>query len=373
MVREQVALRGVSKVFPNGVEAVSGVDLAVEDGEFFTVVGPSGSGKSTLLRLIAGLEEPTAGSIRVGGRDVTGLPPRERDVAMAFQAPALYPHLSVFENLAFGLRARRVGRAAVRERVLAVATSLGLETLLRRRPQTLSGGQRQRVALGRAVARRPAVCLFDEPLSSLDGPLRAAVRDKLTALHRRTGATFLYVTHDQAEALALSDRLAVMDRGRIVQAGAPREVYERPASRFVGAFLGDPPMRVLPCQVDPSQGSDLRVILEGVADVPPVPIRTLTGKQSGLVELGLRPEHVAVAEPAAARDPGLTWLPGTFQVVSGVFQGHGSVVTVALGPHALDARLPARAEVRPGASVAVGLDLGRASWFDPESGKALGL
>jgi ABC-type sugar transport system ATPase subunit len=375
MAADQVELRGVSKVYPNGVEAVSGVDLTVREGEFFTVVGPSGSGKSTLLRLVAGLEEPTAGSVWVAGRDVTGLAPRDRDVAMVFQNPALYPHLSVFDNLAFGLRARGVARDQVRERVGSVAASLDLSGLLRRRPQTLSGGQKQRVALGRAVARRPLAFLLDEPLSSLDGPLRAAVRDELVGLHQRTAATILHVTHDQAEALAVSDRLALMERGRVVQVGPPREVYERPATRFVGGFLGSPPMNVIPCRVARTDGASAVVALTGVDETTPLRVEPFpSGSRAlreGAADLGLRPEDVAIAGPADAKAPGVTWLPGTFEVAGVEYLGHEAIASIILGPHRLLVRVPPTFGARPGGSVAVGLDLGRASWFDPETGLAL--
>lgn len=332
-----IGLKGVAKVFPNGVAAVAGIDLAVGGGELLAVVGPSGSGKSTLLRLIAGLEEPTAGSVWIDGRDVTPLPPRDRDVALAFQEPALYPYLTVFDNLAFGVRARRLPEAEVRARVREVAATLELSDVLGRRPATLSGGQRRRVALGRAVARRPRAFLFDEPLTGLDAPLRAAIRADLLDLHRRTGAPMILVTHDQSEALAVGDRVAVMESGRVVQLGAPREVYEHPATTFVAGFVGSPPMSLLTPRTDGA----------------------LPGR------LGYRAEHVAIARDDEPRDPALCWLPGTYEVVLVEFLGYGSIATVKIGAdERLRARLPADRGAQPGERVAIGLDDRRATHFD---------
>ena len=363
-----IELSGLRKVYPNGVEAVAGIDLRVESGSFFTVVGPSGSGKSTLLRMIAGLEAATTGSIRFQGRDVSALPPRSRSVGMVFQNPALYPHLSVFGNLGFGLRARGAGRAEVRSRVSEVAAALGLNGLLRRRPATLSGGQKQRVALGRALARRPDVFLLDEPLSSLDGPLRAALRDELRQAHRQSGSTFLLVTHDQAEALVLGDRIGVMERGRLVQVGTPREVYDRPASRFVGEFLGSPPMSIVPCEI----ADGPCIIPAGLAPARAVrvPAGRLPDDRSRRVDLGLRPEHVAAVAGDGALDPAFVRLPGEVAVRQVEFLGHETVAAVELGSQLVTLRLAPGSTVQPGDRMAIGLDLRRASWFDPETGAA---
>jgi putrescine transport system ATP-binding protein len=247
----EVTLEQIGKTYPGGVEAVRGVNLRVADGELVVLVGPSGSGKTTLLRLIAGLETPTTGVLRIGDHVVNDVPPHRRDVAMVFQRPALYPHLSVWANLGFSLKLRRgvfwrrwLGRRRQKEdekaeeRILAVAGQLGLENVLERRPATLSGGQQQRVALGRALVRRPAVFLLDEPLSNLDARLRLDMRRELHLLHRRLRATMIYVTHDQDEAMALATRIAVMDRGQVAQVGTPGEIYEFPRSRFVADFVG---------------------------------------------------------------------------------------------------------------------------------------
>src|SRR5437867_9401822 len=241
-----VQLLGVSETYPNGHVAAKGLDLEIRDGEFMVLVGPSGCGKSTALRMIAGLETPTAGRVLIGELDVTGLPPQERDIAMVFQSYALYPHMTVRENLAFGLRMRGATPATIAERVDSVAQALGLEQVLSRKPSQLSGGQRQRVALGRAMVRDPQVFLFDEPLSNLDAKLRVETRAELARLHRRLKATIVYVTHDQEEALTLGGRVTVMRDGIVEQVGPPMEVYRRPASIFVAGFGRSPSTYVIP-------------------------------------------------------------------------------------------------------------------------------
>jgi ABC-type sugar transport system ATPase subunit len=242
-------LDAVAKTYPNGHVAIRHVDLGIEEGEFVVLVGPSGCGKSTLLRLIAGLETPTSGCIFIGGADVTGLPPQARDLAMVFQSYALYPHMSVRDNLAYGLRVRRTDRAVVAQRVADVAAALDIEELLDRRPAQLSGGQRQRVALGRAMVRQPKAFLLDEPLSNLDPGLRAQARAELRRLHRRLGATVVYVTHDQEEAMTLGGRVAVMRHGAIEQVAPPLDVYARPSNTFVARFIGAPSMNLVPAMV----------------------------------------------------------------------------------------------------------------------------
>ena len=241
-----IQLHGLAKTYPNGHVAVRHLDLDIHEGECLVLVGPSGCGKSTLLRLIAGLEIPTAGRILIGGADVTGWPPQARDVAMVFQSYALYPHMSVRDNLAYGLKVRRTDRAIVARQVAAVAEALGIEGLLDRRPAQLSGGQRQRVALGRAMVRQPKAFLLDEPLSNLDPSLRAQARAELRRLHRSLGATIVYVTHDQEEAMTLGGRVAVMRDGAIEQVAPPLEAYGRPANTFVARFIGAPAMNLMP-------------------------------------------------------------------------------------------------------------------------------
>ncbi len=241
---ETVETRAITKLF-DAVRAVDGIDLAVREGEFLVLLGPSGCGKTTLLRMIAGLEEPTAGDILIGGRVVTQLPPRARDVAMVFQSYALYPHLTVFKNIAFPLKAQGMGKVAIGDKVAWVANMFGIEGLLARKPRQLSGGERQRVALARALVREPVVFLLDEPLSNLDAKLRISARDELQQLQRRIGTTTIYVTHDQIEALGLGDRVAVLNAGKVRQIGNPEEIYTEPTDTFVATFIGSPPMNLV--------------------------------------------------------------------------------------------------------------------------------
>jgi multiple sugar transport system ATP-binding protein len=290
----QVVFEGVTKVFRDGTVAIEDLDLTVPDGSFVVVVGPSGCGKTTLLRLVAGLEEPTEGRLLIDGADVTEVSPRERDVAMVFQSYALYPHLTAFENIAFGLRSRRKDRGEVDRRVHAVASMLGLGSVLRKRPRSLSGGQRQRVALGRAIVRDPKVFLMDEPLSDVDAKLRDQMRVELSRIQRSLGVTTIYVTHDQAEALQLGDLVAVLDRGVLRQVGTPRELYDAPSDLFVAAFLGTPPMNLVEATV---------VRAGDEASVRFGPHRLPLGDADGIpdgrqVIVGIRPEHL---RPASAR------------------------------------------------------------------------
>lgn len=285
-----LTLKGIQKVLGK-TPILHGIDLNVNDGELVVLVGPSGCGKSTLLRTIAGLEAPDAGTIEIGERDVTNLPPRDRDVAMVFQSYALYPHLTVRDNLAFGLKLRGASLQTITERVTEVTTMLDLGALLDRFPRQLSGGQRQRVAMGRAVARHPALFLFDEPLSNLDAALRAEVRVEIKRLHDRLHATTIYVTHDQVEAMTLADRLVVLRAGRVEQVGAPLEVYEKPNTLFVAGFLGSPAMNFIPAVVEGglARATDLDL---------PVPAHVATKE----VTVGLRSEDVLVtAEKGSIR------------------------------------------------------------------------
>src|SRR6185437_11126202 len=258
-----VSVQALDKQFGQ-TRVLSGVSLEIPDGAFAVLVGPSGCGKSTLLRLLAGLEQADTGAIRFGGRDVTRLEPRERDIAMVFQSYALYPHLTVRDNLAFGLKLRKADPAEIARRVAEASEMLGLGPLLDRLPRMLSGGQRQRVAMGRAIVRRPQLFLFDEPLSNLDAALRAQVRVDIRKLHDRLGATSVYVTHDQVEAMTLADVLFVLNKGKVEQAGAPLEIYSRPATRFVAGFMGSPAMNFFPGVLEEENGS-FRVNAEGLS------------------------------------------------------------------------------------------------------------
>ena len=297
MIVADVTFDGVTKVFPGtgagDPPALSVFSLEVPDGEFMILVGPSGCGKTTALRLVAGLERPTAGTIRIGGQVVNDQSPRERDVAMVFQNYALYPHMTVHRNLAFGLRQHHVDRAEVERRVRNISAMLGLDELMKRRPAQLSGGQRQRVAMGRALVREPKAFLLDEPLSNLDAKLRVQMRAELKRLHQRLGVTTIYVTHDQTEAMTLGDRIAVMSDGRIQQLGSPQDVYERPANIFVAGFIGSPPMNLLRGVAGEGtiQAGGLSLPVAGTANVP-----------HGDVVIGIRPESL---RPVGRDAPGL--------------------------------------------------------------------
>src|SRR5579864_333417 len=265
----QVALRNIVKTFDK-TPAVQGINLDIADREFIVLVGPSGCGKSTTLRMIAGLEEATSGEIYIGDQLVNDVPPKDRDIAMVFQNYALYPHMTVYENMSFGLRLKKFPKAEIKERVENAARILDITDLLARRPKALSGGQRQRVAMGRAIVRNPKVFLFDEPLSNLDAKLRVQVRTEIKKVHQKVTTTTIYVTHDQVEAMTLADRVVVMNAGRIEQVGTPDELYHRPATKFVAAFIGSPAMNMVPCGIEESAGA-LRVRLSpGLAfAVPP--------------------------------------------------------------------------------------------------------
>jgi multiple sugar transport system ATP-binding protein len=291
-----IRLEGLHKTYPNGHVAVSGIDIEVADGEFLVLVGPSGCGKSTVLRLVAGLESPTGGRVLIAGTDVTERTPRERDVAMVFQSYALYPHMRVRENLAFGLRMRSVAGDEIRRRVEETAARLGLEDVLERRPAELSGGQRQRVALGRALVRQPRAFLLDEPLSNLDAKLRVETRAELARLHRHLGATILYVTHDQEEAMTLGDRIAVMRAGRLEQIGAPLDVYRRPATVFVADFIGSPAMNWFEGRIRREAGRTW-VRCERFAVECPEDVEVGEG---ALLRLGVRPHDLEIDEPGPA-------------------------------------------------------------------------
>ncbi|MGI9093208.1 MAG: ABC transporter ATP-binding protein [Mycobacteriales bacterium] len=299
-----ISMNGLSKVYPGGVVAVDRLDLQVEDGEFFALLGPSGCGKTTLLRTIAGLEQSSAGSLSIGGRVVTDLPPGDRNVAMVFQDYALFPHMTVADNIAYPLRIQKVGRTERRGSAEETANGLSLAGLLERRPAELSGGQQQRVALARAIVSRPSVFLFDEPLSNLDARLRLEARTFLKRLQKELGVTTVFVTHDQAEALALADRMAIMEHGRIRQIGSPREVFARPANTFVANFIGSTPMNLLDATV--ADGS-----LHLACGTIPVPadVRSLVHEGDTLV-VGIRPEYLTMTP--GEHDDGLR---GTVSVV----------------------------------------------------------
>jgi multiple sugar transport system ATP-binding protein len=287
-----VTLAKVRKVF-GSTEVVQGVDIEVEDGEFCVLVGPSGCGKSTLLRMIAGLEEISGGEIAIGGRRVNNVPPKQRDIAMVFQNYALYPHMTVFDNMAFSLKLAGEPKQAARKRVEEAALILGLMDYLRRYPRQLSGGQRQRVAMGRAIVRKPQVFLFDEPLSNLDANLRVSMRTEIKALHQRLRTTSIYVTHDQIEAMTMADKIVVMNSGGIEQIGSPLDLYDNPANRFVAGFIGSPSMNFLTGRMA-RNGAGLAVAVGGGVHLP-MPVRAEISEGREVV-VGVRPEHLAVAD-----------------------------------------------------------------------------
>src|SRR5258705_2504795 len=344
-----VTVRRLSKAFEGGVQALHHLDLEVHDGELLVLLGPSGSGKTTVLRCIAGLEEPTTGDVVIGERVVTQLSSAERDVAMVFQTPALYPHLTVRENIAFPLEIRRVAAAQVARRVLEAATRLGLKDVLDRMPDQLSEGERQRVALGRAIVRGPQAFLLDEPLSRLDAKLRIELRGELLALHRALGATMIYVTHDQTEAMTIGQRIAVLHEGRLRQVGTPEEVYQRPADVHVARFVGTPGMNVL--QGRGRAGEKGRVIEAGSLIIP-VELSTYEGE----LQLGIRPEFVGLC----AVDQGV----GNVDVLVVEPLGSETLAHLNAGGQPLVARLPGFADVRVGTRVGVKLDRRRLYLFD---------
>ncbi len=356
-----LTLHGLALAYPNGTRALDGVDLSIPEGEFLTVLGPSGSGKSSLLRLIAGLTTPSAGQILMDGRDVTYAEPKDRDVAMVFQGLALYPHMTVWENMAFGLLARRTPHEVMDQRVREAAETLGLTAYLGRKPRELSGGERQRVALGRALVRRPQVYLFDEPLSSLDAKLRQELREELARLHRITRTTSIYVTHDQREALSLGDRVAVFERGALRQTGTPEEIYRAPHDLFVARFVGEPPINLIEGEVVAEQeragaafrARGLRLSLGGRAARP------------GPALLGLRPEAVAIGAPSQNG--------GIDASVERVEHLGGDTLVHLRGPWgALILRAPPDGTPpAQGANVAIHPDPARALLFDPRSGGRL--
>ncbi|BAM86135.1 glycerol 3-phosphate transport protein, UgpC-like protein [Bradyrhizobium oligotrophicum S58] len=282
-----VTLRNVRKIYPGGFEAIKGIDIEVGDGQFCVLVGPSGCGKSTLLRMVAGLETISSGEIDIGGRIVNAIEPAERDIAMVFQNYALYPHMSVYNNMAYGLRNRRVPESEIKTRVEDAARILELGTMLQRKPRQLSGGQRQRVAMGRAIVRQPKVFLFDEPLSNLDAKLRIAMRVEIRKLQRRLATTAIYVTHDQLEAMTLADILVVMNGGKVEQIGNPLEIYQRPATTFVASFIGAPPMNLMPIDA-------VRAQLLGADAVP-----------ADAGQLGIRPEDFELGDTVPPGGVGL--------------------------------------------------------------------
>lgn len=358
----EVEFRGVTRRYPGGVVALNGLDLTIADGEFLILVGPSGCGKSTALRLLAGLDKPTSGEIRIGGRVVNTLGPGQRDIAMVFQNYALYPHMSVYRNLAYGLRQRRTPRAEVERRIRETAALLQIDELLDRKPGQLSGGQRQRVAMGRALVRQPQAFLLDEPLSNLDAKLRNQVRGDLKRLHRELPVTSIYVTHDQVEAMTLGDRLCVMAGGEVQQIGTTDDIYNRPANTFVAAFMGSPPMNLMP-----------GVIRNGTLHIGGVAVTTVPSPD-GPVTVGARPEHLELHDRHAegvvpARVDFVEPLGSHVLVTALVEAGDGDGRTAPSETRAI-VHAPAGTDLAAGTRIGLRLPPQRTYFFDAESGDA---
>jgi multiple sugar transport system ATP-binding protein len=383
-----IRLEGVTKRFPNGVKAIDGVDLDIGDGEFIVLVGPSGCGKTTLLRAVAGLEDVTGGRMLIDGEDVTGRPPQQRDIAMVFQNYALYPHMSVKDNLAYGLKLRRIDRADRDRRVMEVARTLGLEDMLSRKPAALSGGQRQRVAMGRAIVREPKAFLMDEPLSNLDAKLRVSMRAELSRLHERLGVTTVYVTHDQVEAMTLGQRVAVLRDGVLQQVDTPQELFRHPKNLFVAAFIGSPSMNLVEAEV---HGRTVRFAGHEL----PVPDGSAAVGSTGKVILGIRPsdfEHAATADPdwprIRVRAEVVEELGSETHVIFMIDAPPVSAEAVLAAADASDesegklfvderraaltARVDGRRSVSVGEEIELAIDHASLHAFDPSTGLALG-
>jgi multiple sugar transport system ATP-binding protein len=375
-----IVLERVTKTFPNGFAAVRDLSLTIEDGEFIVLVGASGCGKTTLLRLIAGLEEATAGSISIDGKDVTERPPRQRDVAMVFQSYALYPHMNVRQNLGYGLKVRRIPKRDAKRRVEETAELLGLTDLLDRRPAQLSGGQRQRVAMGRAIVREPKAFLMDEPLSNLDAKLRVGMRASLSELHARLGVTTVYVTHDQVEAMTLGQRVAVMRDGRILQVDRPQKLYEAPQDLFVAAFIGSPAMNLVEARIEGNEVSF------GQFRVPLDPRRRPSGQPMDVV-LGIRPESfedaafapsglptieisVAVLEELGA-DSHAFFRVDAPRITAEMLEAQDEATLLAEPTALFSARVDPKTRARVGEPLELAVDPSAFHFFARDSGKAL--
>ena len=364
----QVSLRNVVKSYDGQVQAVKGIDLEIDDHEFVVLVGPSGCGKSTTLRMVAGLEEITAGEIWIGGDLVNDVPPRDRDIAMVFQNYALYPHMSVFDNMAFGLKLRRFGKAEIKRRVDNAARILDIGELLERKPKALSGGQRQRVAMGRAIVRDPKVFLFDEPLSNLDAKLRVQMRTEIKKVHQTVNTTTVYVTHDQVEAMTLADRVVVMNGGVIEQVGAPQDLYHNPTTRFVAGFIGSPAMNFLPCRLE--NGVDGLTVLVSDRMVLPVPSarkdRYAPFKDREML-LGLRPEHLF--EYHDNPKPGVARIEAPVDVVEPM--GMETMIHFFVDGVPVCARIDPATHAAPGELLPLSADLNHMHLIEPETGRVV--
>jgi multiple sugar transport system ATP-binding protein len=376
-----VTLEGIRKIYPGPTPhvAVHGVDLNVADGEFIVLVGPSGCGKSTTLRMIAGLESITAGKLAIDDRMVNDVPPKDRDIAMVFQSYALYPHMTVRDNLGFALKLRGTSKAEIDKRVTGAAEILGITDFLDRTPRQLSGGQRQRVALGRAIVREPKVFLFDEPLSNLDAQLRVQMRREIARLHEELKATMIYVTHDQVEAMTLGDRIVVMSKGHVQQIDTPMNLYDHPRNRFVAGFIGSPAMNFVDGTI--STVDRKQFIADGNAftlDLPDAVVARMEGLSDTPVTLGIRPEDVSVAPESGPPlftgestivHPPIT-APAKLDIVEAL--GNEAFVYAVVGPHTITSRVAPRPFPPHGSPITLAFDLAKSHFFDRLSGDRIG-
>ncbi len=365
-----VTLDGVRKIYDEGGPhvAVERVDLEVKDGEFVVLVGPSGCGKSTTLRMIAGLESISAGTVKIGDRIVNTIPPKARDIAMVFQNYALYPHMTVRENLGFALKLRDMSKAEIDSRVSAAAATLGLEDYLDRKPRQLSGGQRQRVALGRAIVRQPQVFLFDEPLSNLDAQMRVSMRREIARLHQELKVTMIYVTHDQVEAMTLGDRIVVMNKGHVMQIDTPLNLYERPRNKFVAGFIGNPAMNFANGTIEISVKP--RFVAEGgewEIDLPASVSSRLGTARGRAITMGIRPEDVSVV---AGPQPGVATASARLDLVESL--GNETFIYASAGRHDVTARVSPLKLPPLGSKITLAFDLEKAHFFDAVSGDRIG-
>jgi multiple sugar transport system ATP-binding protein len=354
-----VELRQVVKTYDGKVTVIHGIDLSINHGEFVVFVGPSGCGKSTLLRMVAGLEPISGGTVSIDGTVVNALPPRHRDIAMVFQDYALYPHKTLYDNMAFGLRLRKTPEDEIKRRVTDAANLLHIDHMLDRRPAALSGGQRQRVAIGRAIVRQPKVFLFDEPLSNLDAQLRHEMRTEIKKLHQRLGATIIYVTHDQVEAMTLADRIAVLSAGKLMQYDTPDAIYNRPAALFVAGFTGAPPMNLADCTL-----AGDRADLGGTQIVVPADL-AVRARNAATLKFGVRPENIGLAPVTADAQH----VPAQVALLEPL--GAETLVTLKIGNAEMVARAPASFRNKPGTTLDVYLSPQHLHLFDAASGAAL--
>jgi len=363
----EVSLKSIVKEYEGGVQAVKGIDLEIADNEFVVLVGPSGCGKSTTLRMIAGLEEISGGEIWIGGDVVNDVPPRDRDIAMVFQNYALYPHMSVFENMAFGLKLRKFPKEEIRKRVDDAARMLDITPLLDRKPKALSGGQRQRVAMGRAIVRNPKVFLFDEPLSNLDAKLRVQMRTEIKKVHQMVPTTTVYVTHDQVEAMTLADRVVVMNHGIIEQVGAPQELYHNPATRFVAGFIGSPAMNFLPVALVDDGGLKVRLANGAMLAVPASKLDRYGPHKGKTMTLGIRPEHLT--ETRETEKVGVQHMIAPVDVVEPM--GMETLVHFFIDGVAVCARVDPLTVARPGENLELAADMNNMHLIDDQTHKVV--